>query len=583
MDYIDTNGNTQFLDFETKNKKIYSLLNVDNVYKILNFSNEIKILTIENNKNLKTILKFPKSLDILIIINNQTLEYIHLPNVRTSIKIFGNPMLNDIEKQIKEYKKTKYYTFCCTTIITNDENDNEPDIEIGTDIDKDLLHIDEWNFTTNVDEYKKSPTFLHNNNDFFISYIEYNGYEYPIITLPKGTILYNYDRGNNINIKDKYYKLYNLEQDYELEKQLKFFYPLPYAAFMGIETNYNYCNIVVTNNDIKILCLLSPAPQSNETLRLQPKNKVINNNLYGVNYYDNNLTFKCDIYEHDLCINLNMMKEMNLQGYISIAEKDSISNGEVWRKNISNEHFAEFIKEYLFKSCFSSIYQKNNNVDYINQCLDTKLPNYLKNRLFGVPEIALVPLNSKYFFDLDIQQHIFDNFNNTHDFNELNNSNINQLFYNYFNYSIIDICNLTELKKSLERIECNIITNKQSQIFQLFSVGVINNSSKITSIEKIKFDDVDYISSYKNENKTNPFCCFETIGYHLLNNNKITGKKYKTLKFLKKNKKTRYKYDNIKIKIINKNNSIQKAGNNNYKLILERTKRGIPIMYFANE
>ena len=586
MDYIDVNGNKKFLDFETKNKKFFSLTNIDDVYTILNFSNEIKILTIENNKNLKTISEFPKLLDTLLIINNQYLEYIHLPVVKISITIFGNPLLNDIEKQIEEYKNTKFYKNFYTTIITNDENDDDDyDIKIGHNLDE-TLYIDEWNFTTNVDEYKKSPPFINNNNNnFLINYREYNGYEYPIITLPKGTILYNYDRGQNINIKDKYHKLYNLEQDYELEKQLKFFYPVPFAAFIGIDTKYNYCNITVTNNDIQILCLLSPAPQSNETLRLQSKNKVVNNNFNDLNYYDNKLTFKCDIYEHDLCIDLNMMKEMNLQGYISIAKDDSISNSKTWLKNISNKDFTEIIKDYLFKSCFSSIYQKNNNLNDINDILGISLPNNFKNRLFGIPEIVLVPLNTNFFFDLEIQQNIFDNFNNTNNFNELNyDSNINKIFYNFFNYSVIDICNLTELKNSIERIEENIVSNKQSQILQLFSTKLINNnfSSKTSTIEKVQFDDVDYISSYKHENKKNKYCCFETVGYHLLNKTKFGGKKYKTLKLLKKNKKnkTRYNYNNFKV--IKKNKSVQKAGNNNVKLVAERTKMGMPITYFLH-
>ena len=34
------------------------------------------------------------------------------------------------------------------------------------------------------------------------NYKQYKGFEYPILTIPKGTILYNYDRGKNAHIKD---------------------------------------------------------------------------------------------------------------------------------------------------------------------------------------------------------------------------------------------------------------------------------------------------------------------------------------------------------------------------------------------
>ena len=85
MDYIDINGATKFLDFENKNKKIFSVTDIDDIQTIINFSNEIRFLNIENNKNLKTISKFPKSLDTLVITNNQSLENIQLPNVKISI------------------------------------------------------------------------------------------------------------------------------------------------------------------------------------------------------------------------------------------------------------------------------------------------------------------------------------------------------------------------------------------------------------------------------------------------------------------------------------------------------------------
>ena len=174
MDYIDINGTKKFLDFESKNKKIFSVTDIDDVDTIINFSNEIRFLNIENNKNLKAISKFPKSLDTLVITNNQTLENIQIPNVKISITIFNNPLLKDIENQIEEYKKTKYYKSVYTTIITIDEDEFD-DIEISYDLDDEILNIDEWLFTTNVEEYKKSPPYLHNNNnnnnnDFLINY-----------------------------------------------------------------------------------------------------------------------------------------------------------------------------------------------------------------------------------------------------------------------------------------------------------------------------------------------------------------------------------------------------------------------------
>jgi hypothetical protein len=283
------------------------------------------------------------------------------------------------------------------------------------------------------------------------------------------------------------------------------------------------------------------------------------------------------------------MKEMGLQGYISIAKEDSISNGDIWLKNITNKELTEFIKEYLFKSCFTSIYQEKNNLEYINDSLEFNLPNNFKNRLFGVPEIVLVPLNTQFFFDLDIHQNIFDNFNIVTNYDDFNNidSNVNKIFYNYFNYSVIEICNLSELKTYIQSIEHYIMQNKQSLMFQLFTSKSINHniSSDMVSNEKTQFYDTDFISSYKNENNKNPYCCFETVAYHLLKNTKFGGKKYKTLKFLKKNKKNKTRYNYNKNRIIKKNIYKQSAGVGNYnnvKLIIETTKKGMLISYFQH-
>jgi len=114
---------------------------------------------------------------------------------------------------------------------------------------------------------------------------------------------------------------------------------------------------------------VSPAPQSNETLRLFSENKVINNKVKRINYYDNGLTNPCEIYDHDLCLDPKIMKQMNVQGYMCISNDDSISNGETWYKNMNKEsmkNYKEYIEEYLFNSCLSSIYKDNNNLDYIN-------------------------------------------------------------------------------------------------------------------------------------------------------------------------------------------------------------------------
>lgn len=585
MEYIDINDNTKTLD-DNNSKNLY-VINREDIVTILRFSKKIKNVVIEDNKNLKSIIKFPDILNELRIINNEILESIYIPNVSIKIEIYNNPKLKNIEELIEKYTKTMFYNTKFTEIKTEpDESDDDTSIAIGSELDKEDLQIEEWTFTTNVDEYKSSPSFLRNESKFLISYKDYKGYSYPIITIPKGTILYNYGKGNNITLKDKYHNIYNLEKEQPFENQLKFFYPVPYAANLGIDTKYNICNIVVTNNDIQLICLLSPAPQSNETLRLYSKHKVINEMIEGYNYYENGLTKKCEAFEHDLCLNLQMMKEMNVQGYICISKQDSISNGETWYKNMDNEsmkNYKEYIEEYLLSSCLTSIYRENNNLNYINEKLNLKIPENLKNRMFGVPEIVIVPLKTEYFYNIaqDKVLKTFDNIKSDKEF-EYKESEINNIFKNIFNYQVLEICDLTDLKSCIEKIEHNILSNKQCQILQLFSPElVIKEISTNLRYEKPNFDDVNYILSYLNENTKNPYCAFETVRYHVLD--KSSYGKRKTVKNIKKkNNKSRVirKYKKTNLFTTSDRKTIKITGGGyNTKIIFERTKCGIPIAY----
>jgi len=590
MEYIDLLGNNKTL--EDNNSKNIHIINNSDIVTILRFSKKIKNIIIENNKNLKSIKNFPNTLIELRIINNEILESIYIPNVIIKIEIYNNPKMNNIDELIENYKNTIFYKANFTEIKTeSDESDDETDLSIGSELNIEDLQIEDWIFTTNVDEYKSSPSFLRNEYKYLISYKDYNGYSYPIITIPKGTILYNYGKGNNITLKDKYHNIYNLENEQSFENQLKFFYSVPYAAKLGIDTNYNICNIVVTNNDIQLICLLSPAPQSNETLRLYSKHKVINQLFEGYNYYENGFTRKCDDFEHDLCLDLQMMKEMNIQGYICISKQDSISNGETWSKNMDKEsmqNYKNYIEEYLINSCLSSIYKEHNNLNYINEKFDLKIPENLKHRMFGIPEIVLVPLKTEYFYNINQEKILktFDNIKSDGEF-EYNESEINIIFKNMFNYQILEICDVSKLKECIERIEHNILSNKQCRILQLFSPElVVKEISTNLRYEKPNFDDVNYILSYLKENKKNPYCAFETIRYHM--ENTLTGGKRKTLKNIKKKtNKTKafrkYKKPNRFTSSGRKCIKI-KGGGYNTKIVFERTKGGIPIAYtISNE
>jgi hypothetical protein len=594
MEYIDRDGNTQRLG---NKQKFLTIHENEDIIEIVKFSKKLKNIVISNNKNLKTISSFPTILEELYITNNESLEYmLEIPPITSKLVIYENPKMIHIDNIIDKYKASSVYKHYYPDIITElEESDDDSSIfSIGMELENEDLHIDDLTFTTNIEEYKKSPSYLHNDSKYLISYKEYQGYSYPIVTLPKGTILYNCGKGNNLNVKEKYQNLYNLEEDVEFETQLKFFYPVPYAAKLGIDIEYNICNIVATNHDMQIICLISPAPQSNETLRLPTENKVTHETMKGVNYYKNGLTIPCEIYDHDLCIDTNMMKEMNVQGYICIAHDDSISHGKTWYKNMDKESmkvYKDYIEEYLFKSSLSSVYKENNNLDYINKKLNMELPEALKHRMFGIPEIVLTPLKTDYFFTID-QKEILKKFHSIRqdtDFRD-KESDMQKIFRNMFNYVVIEICNMSELKSYIERIENNILSNKQCQVLQLFADKYVDPDLAFhLRHEKLNFDDVNYTLAYLKKNDKNPYCAFETIGYHLLQiptiGKRITYKskthkggktKRRTLSILRYRKRPRL-FTQTSRRYIN----IQDGGGEGIhtRIVFERTRGGIPIAY----
>jgi hypothetical protein len=224
-------------------------------------------------------------------------------------------------------------------------------------------------------------------------------------------------------------------------------------------------------------------------------------------------------------------------------------------------------------------------LDYINEKLSVKLPPDLKNRMFGVPEIVLVPLRTEYFYNIN-QDKIITAFNNIQNDGEFEDkeSEINVIFKNMFNYQVLNICALSELKDYLEQIEHNILMNKQCHMLQLFSPElVIKEISTNLRYEKLNFDDVNYVLSYLKTNDKNPYCAFETVSYHLLKDQ--TGGRRKTLKLSRRRfgntrRFRKNKRNNLFTKSFRSYIKLVGGGDNDGKqIVFEKTKGGIPIVY----
>ena len=545
----------------------------------------------------------------LEILKISTLKYINCKNNNFLIQ------LPDYLYITKQLYKLQLFTFDFDMNITQIKNNPLPYKSIA----------DNWIFTHENPRYNHSPKILsnENNNPYIIHYETFNGYEYPIVTLPKGTMLYtyaffdnnnnnnklNYNLGkaflynttvptyntntnskntnskntNNTNTNSKNinskntnskntnskntnskntnnnnkYNFYDLSQ--YVETDFKFFNPIPYAEEGIVGRTYNYCNIVVLTEDIRIMALLVPAPHNKNNMSNPFINPVLNLKMPDDNYYNNNYTYPGHFNIHNLRIQPEMMKFMNIQGYIGLDKMDNISHGTMWGdilNNIKNNKDKDILRELVLKSCIDSNYAttKNNNV-LINKVLDI---NINVNNCFGIPEIVLCPLKSQYFLTEFKRDDIYPLINTNN--------------YSKFNYQPLAIIENENIKDTLNSISTDIIQNMQSPLLSIYK-PIMNTNYKYTYSHIINVNDytnqmVDYIHTYKYPNEP------------------IIGGIFKINLFDILNIKTKTKTQTKTRKIYGGSDSIQKSliNNNQKENIevpkLEITKSHIPILYW---
>lgn len=531
--YIDINGNTQHLQSTSKNLIIENNPDIKEIISTQNFSH----IQINNNPNLERIRFGQRAVMMLLITGNPKLTFVQSIPVGLSVDIYENPLLNHSELFVK---------------FANASSKVPPYINIHDfkDTCDETTDIENVLFESNSPERSESPDFLKKTtNPYMVHYKYYDGKAYPIITIPKGTILYTYTYiDEKTHILDN---LYNINEYANYEKELKFFYSVPYGSKFGIDGKYNYCHIVALTAEMRLLCMVSPAPQTMENMFDQDNNPSTND--CGEQYYDSSVTFPCELFEHDLCISREFMEAMNVQGYINVDKEDSISNGTVWDKNINNRDYSVFMKDYIMGSCVSSTFVKESNYNNINRVFSIETP---ANTLYGLPQIVLCPIKTILFGEDHTP--LYD------EYNSIKYKRIalkNRFFFKNYNYFHIDSCLIEDIKKTVEKFKTDIVQNRQYHLFYLLNTHRDIDYDKWKWIEHIRFTDIDYLSDYENEVQG---CAFETIGYHILKDGEqvwdrqIAGTRRKIRK-----KGTRRR--------------AQQRSKNSW--VFERSSFGMPIMY----
>lgn len=396
-----------------------------------------------------------------------------------------------------------------------------------------------------VELVKETDTHLNSNNRYIIHYEKYKNIDYPVITILKGTIMFTC---RNIIKEDqkpvsKFYYLNKLDKDYTkttFEDSRTFFYPIAYYAL--IISMYNTIDMVVLTEDIKLLCMISPSPLS-RGMRFLKKNGISN----------------CIKKQYDLCISMDVMKGLNIQGYIGIANMDSLNI----RFNTIN-HFLTNYENGLF-SVVDNIYSKS-CVDKIIALKEYETDNIKTTPIVGIPEIVVIPFLFNQYTEADFnnQRIVFDKNKNLDEDATQQLINDNKRFYSFYTiYSIssdvdlIDACNKLSLKMS--KYPQNYGQSLQSPMFTIYlpefgSTSTIHPAilNKTLTISEFTLNMVDYKKSYKMPEsaiESNSYSAFETYLYHVLLDKKSGGRDVKRLtgldvmikKNISVNKKDKYK------------------------------------------
>ena len=477
---------------------------------------------------------------------------------------FKNTILTNATFKNGNYKNNDYEGAIIDSIIIQNSN-------IKNDIDRlplkkekqkisEKINFKKCIVPTNIPEYKKMPIelFIKNANQYLVHFEKYKNVIYPIVTIPKGTILYNYAKTketySNINnenkilnyhlylinelnesydVADEYYDSaedYNSYKDYYSDEESinssyggngdinienedrKYFYPVPYAAFgiTELSNKYNICNIVTTTEDIRLLCLITPSPLRRSIMFKSGKYEelecpLIDDKTKQKVYYSNFYTSRCKKNTYDLCLNKELMTEMNLQGSIAVTYEDSISISTAWNNLLKHESRREIsdsiMRQLILKSCFSA-------ADFQGK---TSFPT--NNRIFGIPEIVLCPLKARYLGTPEFTN------------KEFLRDTIEEKNYSYMSYQPVDIIPLSKLDETLTLITPNIVENTQCLLFHMYRPHMNSDFSYIRDhvsladdiLQRGCDDCVNFKRSYiENEPK---YTVFESVLYNVMHNN----------------------------------------------------------------
>ncbi len=371
-----------------------------------------------------------------------------------------------------------------------------------------------------------------NPNPYLIHYETFEGTSYPIITIPKGLMLFTgrkYLPRNEAESFIHLYKLYNNPnfEDYEkndFEDTLTYFFPMPIMIQSAISLFFTRVDIVTTTKDIKLLCLMSPSPISRNIHNIEEKDNVKNNE--GNIAYNNTELFSCQSRSYDICISKKIIYGLKLNGYIGMPFLDTVTSHKENLQRYFKKNGVKLKDSQLFESCLF-----NNNIS-LEPKMNSIIDLMYYQRQFGIPEICLIPYDLHKFAEniqrkekkYGIAYRLFDK--------NLSNSNFivpsENFIFKPFNHFVDDIIGTRKIVNDIEEFlyDSKHLYYKCLQAYPLFNVlineadenllqqGMLIPSTSLTNIKSNLF-----LNAYKNNGVFPYFCAFENMKlYKILQN-----------------------------------------------------------------
>ena len=372
-------------------------------------------------------------------------------------------------------------------------------------------------------------------NQYLIHYETFEGKSYPIITIPKGLMLFTGRKNlsNNENLSFFHlFKLYGKTSfgDYEknsFEDALTYFFPMPIMTRI-ISNHFQRIDIVTTTQDIRLLCLISPSPISRYDKSDENKLNILDEN--GVPIYDNTDFTTCPSRLYDICLTNKIIYGLELNGYIGMPVEDSLSKHKSSFYKVFKRQGINLRDTLLFDSSTF-----NNDIKQ-DPKMKTILDMMYYQRTFGIPEICLIPYNiHKYNQSVERRIKKYRVLYNSY------NANLNNQYYTIpienFIFKPYQHFIGGYTHQILENLEQFLDENKHFyykslQSYPLFNV--LKTEADETFVENGMFVPFDFPTSVKNnlfaksyaKNGVPPyFCAFETMYlYKMLQNIVLTKK-----------------------------------------------------------